>query len=397
MFPSGKPGKNKFAKQLIAAIKDATGMEFEYDRDNFQLVMPGDDAVQLNLANIYQEHCNLDKEDRPTHLESIASIFDAKNQGLPDNFEDIKSNLRPKLWNRSTFEFAAIRAKIDGTSGPDIPLYPVGEHLYSSLVYDTEHSMRSISNSDLENWGVSYYEAMEHAVQNLDQTTVAWSKIGDTFYSSMSGDNYDSARLLVVDRIRTFEVVGDYVGMAPQRDALHVAGSDDPGSLEMMFTLSQQKDEQDVRPLSPLTLVLKDGHWEDWAPPANHIVRPAYDQQQLYFLGALYTQQKELLEELHIVQQFDVFVASFSTLQNPDDETLRSFCVWGKDIDSLLPKTQLIMFVDQPQASPSVVLWEEAQRVVGDLMKPDDNYPTRYRVSEYPSAAQIAEMAKLEM
>ena len=393
----GKITKDKFAKQLIKAIQQTTGKTFEYHKDKFLLKLPGDGSNQINLTNIFKEHCNLEKKERSEHLVRIASIFATGSHDMPENFEDAKANLRPKIWNRSTFEFTELRCKVEGKDSLNLPLYPVGSHLYSSLVYDTEHSMRSISKDDLETWGVSYYEAMEHAVQNLDNATTAYSKIGDNFYSSISGDNYDSARLLTLDRIRSFEVPGQHIAVAPHRDALHVTGSDDPESLKIMFELTKIGAEEEVRPLCPLPLILEDGHWEDWIPPANHIVRDAYDQYEVLFLGQLYAEQKELLDALHQIQLIDVFVASFSTIQQPDEEKLQSFCVWPNGVDSLLPKTQLVMIMDDPDAPPNVVPWEEAMRVVGDLMEADDNYPTRYRVREYPTAEQITEMSKVDL
>jgi len=165
----------------------------------------------------------------------------------------------------------------------------------------------------------------------------------------------------------------------------------------MMFSLSQPEEDGEIRPLCPLPLLLKDGQWEDWVPPANHVVRPIYEQLEIYFLGGLYTQQKELLGELYEIQLFDVFVASFSTVKNPETQALRSFCIWPNGVDSLLPKTQLVMIMDDPDSPPNIVEWKEVQRVVGHMMEPDDNYPTRYRVTEYPTESQIAEMVKVEL
>ena len=273
----------------------------------------------------------------------------------------------------------------------DVPLYPLGSHLYSSLAYDTEFAIRSISNSDLETWGVTYYEALEVACQNLDEATTAYSQVGDGFYAFISGDNYDSARVLLTDRIRSMEVVGEHIGLVPQRDAMYIAGNQDEDSLKIMFDLGGDMSDES-RPLSPIPLRLEDGEWVDWEPPQNHSVRPAFDELKLQFFGEMYGQQKELLDALLDAGELIPFVASFSAIQNEESGVPLSYCVWGEGVDALLPESQFIVFVNDAglQASGS---FNHVANVVGDLMVADESYyPTRWRVVEFPRAEQLAEI-----
>jgi len=399
MFKFGKPTMKKFAAELRKTIQNVTGETYEFDSENNRLFVPGQgDNGSVNLVNIFAEHCQLSKQDRPGNFLRIASLFDKSNHELPDNFEDAKQNLRPKIWCRSTFAMMELKVQLSGGQMHDIPLYPLGSHLYTSLVYDTPNSMRSLSNQDLENWGVTYFEAMEHACRNLDESSLVFASIGDNLHSSDSGDNYDSARVLLLDRVKSFSVVGEHVAMVPQRDAMYVTGSDDPDLLTLMFQLSDSGDEQEIRPLSPLPLVLRDGQWEDWTPPQNHIIREAFDLRELYFLGSAYAKQKQLLDQIFELKLIDLFVASFSVIEMEETEMHRSYCVWLKGIDALLPRTQLVMMLDSPDGDPVIVEWDHVREAMGDLIVEDDSfYPPRYKVTEFPNDAQLAELRTVEL
>jgi len=395
MFSFGKPSQAKFASQLIALLKVyEPHTQFRFDNEESQIIRVGEKG-HINLTNMYHEHCSLPRKDREANLLKLVSIFKANSDELPEHFEDAKPHLRPKIYARSTLEFLNLEQRLKGDSTRlDVPLYPLGSHLYASLAFDTEHSIRSISNDDLQRWGVTYYEAQEIACQNLDEASMIYSKIGEGFHASMSMDNYDSARILLFDRILSMSVVGDHLGIVPQRDAMYVAGSKDEMSLTIMFELTEKAVTEELRPLSPLPLKLEDGEWIDWEPPKNHVLRGQFESLKLNFLGGLYGQQKQLLDALIDAGEELPFVATFSATEK-DDQQL-SLCVWSQNVDSLLPRTQRIAFV-----SDAGILaagnWEHVASIVGDLMLPDESYyPLRYRVRNFPSADQIAEIGICE-
>ena len=393
MFSSGKPSKSKFATQLCAAIAKLDGQQkYRYDPEIFRLVHENGNGV-INLSNMYQEHCSLPRAKWNSNLHRLASIFASSLEEIPQTFEEAKPHLRPKIWSRATFDFMELKSLIDGGKVPDLPLDPLGSHLYSSLVYDTVNSMRSVSNEDLSNWGTTFYEALEIACDRLQGTTMAIAKIGDGFHSSVSGDNYDSARILLVGR-RNFDVVGDEIVTGPHRDAMYLAGSKDEVSLKILFGLTAKAAEVESRPLSPLPLRLVDGEWQDWTPPKNHVLRGQYDDLELPFLGGLYSEQKEILDIL--LGEKAIFVASFAAVQKKDSEKLLSYCVWSRNVDSLLPRTQVVVFL----TGGSVVAsgeWDHVADIVRHLMVADETYyPVRYRVPNFPSNEQLAAIGRVQ-
>jgi hypothetical protein len=399
----GPPSRDVFAREMMTALRRAGDREdIVYDLDEFRLVRPKSQDV-TNLATIYAEHCSLPRSERKAHLQRLAEAFVSVRDELPEAFDEARSHLRPKIWTRAQFANMDLRQRLDGGPALDLPLYPVGEHLVTTVVYDLPASMRTLSETDFEGWNTSYYEAMEAARLNLEESTLAWARIGDHLHSAMTGDNYDSARVLLTDQIREFEVRGDHVAMIPSRDTLLITGSDDMQGLQIMLDLTLQHLSEDPRPLSGVPLRLVDNDWEDWQPPDDHPLGAGFHWLMQVFLGGLYADQQELLGALHQKEQTDVFVASFSAVENEETGEKRSYCVWGEGVDAVLPRTEYILLPTESDLAGSSTThaggtWSRVREVVGDLMQPvPDLYPPRWRVREFPSQQQLEMIGRIEL
>lgn len=400
----GRPSQDQFAKAVLAELRRAGDTrDLQYEKEHFRLVNKG--GGEMNLTNMYQEHCQLPRRERSTHLKNIIAGFVAAAEELPESFEEARPNLRPKIWLRAAIVNTDLRVRLTSGKGFENPNYPLGEHLVTSLVYDMPSSMRGLSQTDLEKWGVTYYEAMEAACQNLEEATMGHSRMGtepssgisSQLYSAITGDNYDSSRILLKDSISSWEVSGDHVAMVPQRDTLFVTGTNDDIALELMLNMTEAALKDEPRPMSPIPLRLVDGEWEDWIIPKTHKLFPRFDQLKTNFMGDLYAEQKELLEAVLDKEQKDVFVASFSCMKNKSTGLVMSYCVWPQNVDSLLPKTSLIMFANE-QGVEAIGEWDRVADIVGDLLTLDDSYyPARYRINLFPTPEQLKEIGMLEL
>ncbi len=393
---SATPSQDQFAKALIAEFRRVGDKRhIQYDKEKSRLTHTT--GEEINLTNLYQEHCQVPRGKRQAHLNRVVQVFMSSQDELPTSFDEARPNLRPKIWLRSSMVNIDLRLRLFGKTSFESPTYPLGDHLVTTVVYDLPLAMRTLSQTDFEKWGVTYYEAMEAAVENLNETTVALAKIGDRFHSSASGDNYDSSRILLKDQISSWDVLGDHVAMVPQRDALYVTGSKDDTGLKIMLDLSELTLKDQPRPLSPIPLRLVDGEWEDWMVPSTHELFSRFQQIQIGFFGNLYAEQKELLDAIHKKEVEGFFVASFSSIQKKPSGPVLTYCVWGRDVDSLLPKTQLIFFVG-PEGAAAIGEWDRVAAVVGDQLVADDSYyPIRYRVKEFPTQEQLDAIGKLEL
>jgi hypothetical protein len=279
----------------------------------------------------------------------------------------------------------------------DIPEYEIGSHLTASLAYDFPAAMRSINREELENWGTTYYEALEIARENLDGAGMTFAKIGDGCYASVTGDSYDASRLLVPSLIEKFEVEGDLIAMVPNRDMLLVCGSEDDDGLQVMLDLTKGAIEES-RPLVPIPLRFVDDEWVDWFPPPGHPTYAGFRELAIRFLYQEYAEQKDLLERLHEKDETEIFVASYTAAEK--DDRLLTYAVWTKGVKTLLPKAEWVIFCsvdEEDKGTAAIASWEKVEQVVGHLLKTTNNYPDRFQTTGYPTPAELAELGVAEL
>ncbi|MGH7137777.1 MAG: hypothetical protein ACREHD_18670 [Pirellulales bacterium] len=207
--------------------------------------------------------------------------------------------------------------------------------------------MHFVTQENLEKWGISVYEAIEVAKQNLAEMEFAIGAIDQKLFVVVAGDAYDATRMLLLDQIRALPLAGQPVAMPVTRDSLMFAGSDDVEGLGMMADVAEKK-EGEPRPLCSIPHMLVGDEWLPWLPPADH---PHHERFRLFHVKHYYrdcAEQKKLLDALHEKKGDDVFVASFSAAER--DDKVRSYCVWSKDVVSWLPKTDYIgLYVHEPE------------------------------------------------
>jgi uncharacterized protein YtpQ (UPF0354 family) len=387
----GPPKPDKFAQVLIQAMKDAgDARSAVYDPVEFQLrFYEGDKEVGIaSLRNLYDEFCKVPAKARDKQLKHVVRAMLSYHKEMPEEFGDAQCDLRPMVRTRSYFDLIRLQQQVEGNEGPDIPYEPIGDHLAASLVFDLPEAMRTISRDSLEEWGVTYYEAMEAARRNLEELEFRFAGLGDRVYASVTGDNYDASRLLLTDLIRSLNVQGDHIAVVPNRDSLLIAGSEDEEGLGILAELTEKALEE-PRPMCAIPMRLEGSEWVTWMPAPGH---PHYQKFRLLEVKSLYGEyadQKPLLEALHEKEGRDIFVASYSALETKSGDVF-SYCVWSKGVDAYLPKTHRIMFYEEGQEGVFGGDWDTVQRVVGRLMEPvEDLYPPRWRVREFPSPEEL--------
>lgn len=389
------PSQDQFAKLLMASLKSAgCPDEVQYDKDQFQLVFSGkgEAAGLASLRNMYDEFCQIPREGRDEFLHHITRALLSHHRELPEEYEDARPDLRPTVRTRSYFELIRVQSQAEGKDFPEVPYLEIGDHLAAGLVFDFRESMRTISQGELEEWGVTFYEAMEAARENLAEAQVAFACIDDRVFASATGDNYDASRLLLLDLVRELKVQGDPVALVPNRDTLLITGSDDEKGLDIIAELADQALER-PRPMNAFPLRLRGDEWLNWRVPEDHPVARKFLRLELRSLAGEYAEQKAVLEKMYEKQGIDRFIANYSVAEK-DGEELFSYCVWSETIESLLPRTGRVFFFSESQEIVAGSTWERVEAIVGNLLKPIEGYPLRYLVREFPSPEQLAAIGK---
>jgi hypothetical protein len=397
------PSKGKFAKLVMAELRKVSpASDLKYNPEQY-LIERGSEGF-INLANLYHEYCQAARGERGKVLDRfIRGCVGTTGFELPEDFGDVHPDLLPVVRSRFYLESVALQSRARGGEGVTVPQQMIGDHLSLSLVYDLPQAMRSIIQQDLEKWDVTFYEAVEAARRNLEQMgKVAFASLQgegeDGVYISATGDNYDASRLVMLDLVRKFPVRGDYVAMVPNRDTLVVTGSEDATGLELMCKIAEESFEK-PRPISTVALRLAGDEWESWLPDPDSPAHAKFRELRLRTIGMEYNDQKELLDQIHQSTSEDLFVASFSAVQQKDTGRITSYSVWSQGVPTLLPETDDIVLLRADGAAERVELaaagdWQRVRDVAGDLMEPLGMYPERYRVVEFPSSEQLAAIGK---
>ena len=384
----------EFAEKIISRLVEAgDSRESQFDEDEFRIVFTeeGGERGILNLSNLFAEFQRLESEQHDQRISEIARAALSHLKPVPDNFQDASYDLRPRLWARSTLENMRLRARINGENEPNWPVEPIGSNLILSLVYDLPESVRSISADELEDWGVSFWEAREPAIANLAKEDFVVASLGEELYASNTGDSYDATRLILTALTDQFKVDGSLVAMVPNRDTLLITGENSEVGIKMMLELAAEELGQNPRPLVASPVIFRDGGWEDWSVPTGH---PSYELFRKIYLGWLqyeYESQKELLQELNEAKLNDEFLASFTVVAK--DEQHSSYSVWGTGVNTSLPKTDDVAFMSELGGGVAAFApWERVVQICGHMMVEQDLYPPRFLVDEYPSEGQLKQL-----
>jgi hypothetical protein len=395
----GPPSRDKFASTVMAGIQRAgERRRIVYDSDQFCLRPDGDEVSVMNLTNLYTEFCATSKDLRPKLITNVVRNWFADRRPLPEAYEDVHPDLLPTVRSRAYFEFASLQMQAEGGRGLiDYPHQVLADHLSIGLVYDLPESMRTIVAGDLEGWDVSFYEALEAACANLRQKEdPVFLSPRDGVYFSATGDNYDASRLILLDMMRQFDVRGDIVAMIPNRDTLIITGTDDAVGLKIMADRAEQA-MKEPRPISTVAFRLENEEWSPWLPPQGHVAYSALAMLRLQSIGQEYAEQKNLLEAVRGSEGGKPFIATFSALQSKQTDELHSYCIWTDGVDTMLPRTDLVHLVRLGRGSDEGKLivsceWNQLASACGRLLEPQDIYPPRFLVREFPSAAQLDEL-----
>ena len=320
MMGDSDPKHDEFAQLVIQRLREvgASG-EISYDAEDFQITVGGETTSTLFLNNVYREYCALSEESRPQVLRRFVRAWLQAHKPSPEEYADIQPDILPAVRSRSFFESARLRMMIEDSEDTFLPYQTLGDDLGLGLVYDMPDSMKPITNRELDGWGVTFYEAVEAARDNLRQLrpVIIGPKEGQGTYVFTTNDGYDATRLVLLDLLRQFEVKGDYIAMVPGREMLIVTGSEDGPGLEAMAALAKKALQQPWT-VSGTGLRLNGDEWAPWMPDAGH---PLFDEFRLLRMrscGQDYAEQKELLDALHAKTGRDVFVSAFSVMQRKD-------------------------------------------------------------------------------
>ena len=386
--------RQRFARLVASGLRKAgEPIALRYDPAQFRLVSEGDGSLQVNLANTYNEYLLAPAAERKNILSRFIRSWIEGRKGIPDEFEDAAHDLLPGVRSRSGYELLKLQMESQGETTFNWPYHVIADHYGAGLVYDLPHAMSQINGQQLTRWNVEFDDAMDVAIDNLRKISEqGLAQLAPGVWRSVWRDNYDPSRLLLLDLIEAHEVDGDPVVMVPNRDTLLLTGSEDEVGLGIMAAAAEEAAQQ-PRPIHTMPIRLEFGSWSPYLPPRELPSYLKFKQMLINSLGQDYEEQKALLNKSQKTGNSQIVAASFAAMRNTHTGELASYCIWARGLESLLPRTDLIHFIDPQQPDGQKVVasapWEYVEEILGDLLEPWRTYPERHRTRDFPTEEQI--------
>lgn len=428
--------RDRFARTLAKRLADSKGVgSVRYEPDQFRLFIDGEQYV--NLSNFYAEHERLTPAERERHVENILQGIFLSGFQLPEDFEDAKHDLIAKIWPRAAFDRLSLQAEVDGNPPTTFAANSLGQHFYVGLVYDLPKSVRTVGHDELAKWNVTFDEALEVAIANLRKQPMkvdcllpresdeqAAPNAEDSFlppqeyqpdgqtqslpadgrvYFFVAEDSFDASRMVLIPDLQELETAGQPVAIAPNRDILMVAGAKDEAALTAMAAFASKMYTGEPRPHVPIPMTFADGAWEEFRVEPEHTAYADFHRLELQYMAEEYNEQKPLLEKLYAERYLKgsflprsvrdeepypqpPFVASLLVAEDSKG-VVESHAVWAEDLDTLLPKADVIAFIrGAANSQPITIPWSDVMAVLDDLVDElPEHYPPRFQVRQFPS------------
>jgi uncharacterized protein YtpQ (UPF0354 family) len=391
--PPGTPDRDAFAAMIIEQLRRAgEKAEITYDAQAFRLRVQGEHTNVANLNNLYGEYLRAGPAERARLVRNYVRSWFAPLKGLPEDFEDLHPDLLPSVRPRAYIELNLLRMRLQGIDHPAWPYRPLGRHLAVSLVYDLPESLVQLQQRHLDDWKVTFADALDRAVANLRGISGhRFEEAGPGVWRSPWQDNLDASRLVLPELLSGHDVEGEVVAMVPNRDTLLFTGSQDEEGLARLAELATQAYEH-ARSISGVALRLVGDDWQPFLPAQEH---PAYERFRLLAIRSLagdYSDQKELLDQLQEGEEDPAYIAPCTAMRDKETGAAFSYCVWAEGAHAWLPRADVVVFYSHDEENGQVLgsaPWEEVMEVAGGLLAPLDLYPERYRVRVFPSEEQL--------
>jgi hypothetical protein len=381
------PNRREFAQLMVKRAKAQwPDSIIQLDEEAFAvrvLDAAGTQQNQLNLGNVFLEFRAARPWKRAAIIERLMSVGTVE---VPKHFFQVRDRLMPRIVDRLMIEFL----RLQHPPAKPVPHRLFGNRLAFTLAVDFDDRMAIVHDDDLENWGRSFDECAELALENLDRASpTAFEEVRPGLFRWSRDDGYAAARILLLERIRKLAIRGRPVAVVPNRASLLVTGEDDLDGLRAMLELAE-KEIEGARPLTAVPHVLDGNRWSELRPADEGLARrcaaiAAKDDANLY------AEQSRLLTKYFEATGADVFVGNI--LWMPDGSGGQvSVCSWAQGVLTLLPKTERIAFGAEGRPT-RLARWADVERVVGPMLQPEpDRYPARHRVSQFPTEEQFAQM-----
>ena len=378
--------EDRFAKQVLRAIKEGGAAEAWYEPDQFAILYRRDGTEDkpavAYLGNLYRECASSDRAHRDQQIARYVRAV-VLHPKLPETWDTVAPLLRPVL---RPVGFGS------NPHGPGmVPLSrPVLPFIHEYVVIDQPDSMAYLTATRLDTLGVGAQVVFDTARENLLRQHGMPSREpgGDgpaLIRLVEDGNAYWSSCLLLNGWLAEFEASagGRPVAFVADNSGVLIT-SDAPEALRAVYKLVEEEYREAARPLSPQGYTVDGaGRLVPYVAPPGHWIEPVVHRADCILAATVYSQQRSELEARY---GDDIFVAGLVLAERPDGSVF-SMATWTDGVDSLLPRADYVGFVSDGEQF--FVPWDVVADVAAPLLPEDGVSPDRYRVRSWPPPATM--------
>lgn len=374
-----RSGPDRFAGEVVAALRAAGMTETHYDRAEFSIEYrrrPGTESAWLYLHNLYAE-CQREPRTRSERIKRFVATF-TRLPEVPESWAQARDRLRPVL-RSATF------ARGGETARPAPLRRPAFQFLDEMVVVDQPTSMAYVSEATCAGWGVSTEEVFAVARANLAANSglpPAEHVAGRVMLRFVDdGDAYWVSHILLDGWLASLaeHVGGTPVAFVPDVRSLVVVDSD-PEPLPELFDLVERHFNESPRPLSPVGYTIDSaGRVVPLRVSAGHPAAGAVQRAARVLAASEYGAQQNILRD-----EIDDYVASYAVFGTDEGGTF-SVAAWTRGTHVLLPRVDFVAF-NVGVGDTFFVPWDVVMEA--DVLTELPEYrPSRYRGDEWPAPA----------
>jgi len=374
---------DNLASEFISLLqKKYPNDSFIYDEKMNEVGPVEGDGPKIFLGNIFNNVKDMPHEDRYAYIKEFFETITRQSDHL--TLETLKSFLLTRV--RTPYELN-LRELILSPKLQDEGFFSVnvGE-LFFDLTIDYGNSLSTPPKTDLVNAGGSDETVLDIALQNLQSISddSPWEKIAPNIWASKYNDDYDAARLVCLyPRYVLPEGVENPIAYMRSHNICLITDKDDPETLALMV----QKGDELASNARKLSLAFWKNKDAGWHPLTVDTIHPSYDiiqNQSIMEISSFYGEQKEQLENIFLTESKDIFVGSVMMAKEKSNDAIFSYSVLTLGVDTLLPKSERVAFVDvdgpDKEQFLGMVSWDTFVKIIGieKLVPYEALNPVRY-------------------
>ncbi|MDH5328058.1 MAG: hypothetical protein OEZ68_00855 [Gammaproteobacteria bacterium] len=400
-FFSSNPTEKQFAKLATVALRQNNcEFEFRLNEPDFSIEFLVNDEWSQHwyLRNAYKQYCaSYGKEKKQILHQFAQSVLSMAAQELPESYSEAQSRIYPGIREPEEWEYLRLLSELGGNSLLPSARQAISPCLYKTLIFDYKDSMAIVGKDTLAKWEIDFDEAFAQAQDNLRKVSYQpFESLKPGLYISQWQDDYDASRIFLPELFHRLELLGDPVITLPTRNTILVTGSKDAQGIEDLAEITRKALDEEPKVITGYALTLNNFTLEHFPQQQDEISKPLYNLNQ-YWKSRNYEAQKHILCSYLYQKQADIFTASCLLSTNDETGFYETLSVVTKDVDTLLPRADTLVFFDPLTDEKIVTNWSTAFRNIPHLFETTDFTPLRYRFRRYPDPTELDLLRKISV